>query len=934
MLTLRVSPRPGASVAVHRVRHAAGTILFAAVLLTTAAGQGIRPTPPIVIPPGGGGGGGGGGAGGGGGGIGTLPIFPGGPGIGFPGTANPEPTIVVARGALAGQSVTAAIAFPATETGQTTAATYQWSITGGRLTSDPRERTVDFVADRTGIVTLSATVGANGTAYNPSAQVTVFGADTAGSVTSPATVAANAPVVTASVPAARNGDRTFRWTVSGDATITGGQGTPTVTFRPGTAGLKQVTCNVTLQNLVTVPVRAYLVVTGSGPAVEVTVNSGSGGGTYRAGSRVDVFAHPPAAGEVFDRWTGDIDLLDGGALGPTLARTTLTVPERPVTLTATYRPAPVWSPAAVRNFNTPVQAASPARTLTPAATAPAAPGLVYHVPGDAAGLVFLLHDAGDAGAGWFERPEALLFVRELVAAGFGVATLDSANRTAGTWSTATTLATNPDALNHAAALDRLIGEGVLAATTPVFLVGIGNGGDAAARIADLLAAARPARPVRGAVLYLAAGSETLAAASRVPQLFALAANDETLGAAGLADARENSRLLLGRGVATGVVNQTVSPVLPGRLRMLGLVDPSFTAADADAVWAAVKETGALDANYYVQTPPTAAALAAALPAAHRSRARDVADQLAVAAAGRAFSADSNRRVIAFLQARAAGAPPAAPGRVVNLSTRAQIAYLGDTFTIGFTLAGTQRATLLVRGVGPGLARFGVRDAIPAQRLEVRRGSTLVAANETWGQADNAAQLAAAASAVGAFALPPGSLDSALLVNLEPGTYLATISGLNGTVGDVLGEIYDVSRNATRITNLSVLANVSSAGEVVIPGLVIAGNNPRTLLVRAVGPSLTSVGLPAANLLPDPRLTVFSGNQAVANNNNWAQAGAATLNAVSALSGAFPLSDASDAALVSALTPGSYTLQAGAAPAAGTTVASGLGTVLVEVYEVP
>jgi hypothetical protein len=926
MHPLRVPPSPGALIAVHRARHLAGTVLLAALFAVTAAGQIIRPTPPIVVPPGGGGGGGGGGAGGGGGGPG--PIFPGGPGIGLPGTTAPEPTIVVTRGALAGQSVTAAIAFPATETGQTTAATYQWSLTGGRLTSDPRERTVEFVADRTGIVTLTATVGANGTAYNPTAQVTVFGTDAAGSVTAPARVTAGATTVTATVPAARNGDRTFRWTVSGDATITAGQGTPTVTFRPGAAGLKQVTCNVTLQNLVTVPVRAYLVVTGSGPEVEVTVNSGSGGGTFRAGSRVDVFAHPPAADEVFDRWTGDTDLLEGGALAATLARPTLTVPERPVTLTATYRPAPAWIPATVRNFNTPAQAASPAP-----ATA-AAPGLVYHVPGDAMGLVFLLHDAGDTGAGWFERPEPLLFVRELVAAGFGVAAVDSANRTAGTWSTATTLTTNPDALDHAAALDRLIGEGSIAATTPVFFVGVGNGGDAAARIADLLAAARPARPVRGAVLYLAAGNETLSAASRVPQFFALAANDEALGAVGQAAARENSRLLLGRGIATGVVNQTVSPLLPGRLRMLRLSDPGFTEADADAIWAAVKETGALDANHYVQTPPTAAALATALPAAYRARARDVADQLAVAAAGRAFSADSNRRVIAFLQARAASAPSAAPGRVVNLSTRAQIAYLGDTFTIGFTLTGSQRATLLVRGIGPGLARLGVRDAIPAQRLEVRRGSTLVAANETWGQADNAAQLAATAGAVGAFALTPGSLDSALLVNLEPGTYLATISGLNGTVGDVLGEIYDVSRNGTRITNLSVLANVSAAGEVVIPGLVIAGNNPRTLLVRAVGPSLANVGLPAANLLPDPRLTVFSGNQAVANNNNWAQAGAATLNAVTTATGAFPLADASDAALVSALAPGNYTLQAGAAPAAGATVASGLGTVLVEVYEVP
>ncbi len=880
-------------------------------LLAEAIGQPIRPTPPIVNPPIGGGGGGGGG------GIINPPIFP-----GLPGTSAPEPTIAVARGALIGQTLTAAIGFPP-EAGTNVAATYRWSITGGRLLTDARERTVEFVADRAGVVFLSATVGANGTAYTPSAQVTVFGSDSAGALTVPATVPAGAATFTASVPPARNADRTFRWVVSGDAAIAAGQGTANVTLRPGTPGTKVVTCNVTLQNLVTIPVRAYVVVSGTGPEVTVTVNGGSGGGTWRAGSRLEVFADPPGPGAVFEGWTGDIDVLDGGAAGLALPRTSLTVPSRPVTLTATYRAVESWTPVVV-----------PATTgAAPAPGGAAGPvaSLQYHVPEDARGIVFLLHDAGGSAADWFGRPEQLLFARELAGAGFGVAALDSANRTSGAWSTATTLAANADALAHAAALDRMVAEQRITADTPLFFVGAGAGGDAAARLAELLAGARPARPVRGAVLYLAAGSETLAATSRVPQLFALASNDETLGAAGQAAARENMRLLSGRGVPSAVVVQDASPLLPGRLRMLALSDEAFTAEDAAAVWMAVKETGALDANAYVKAIPTSTALAAALPAAYRSRARDIADQIAVAGAGRAFSAESNRRVITFLQARIAGGPGPNPGRVVNLSMRGEIAYLGDSFTLGFTLTGTARATVLLRAVGPGLARFGVRDASPAQRLELRRGATLVAANEAWSQAANAAQLTAAAAATGAFPLPAGSLDSALLVTLEAGAYVATVTGTNGTVGQVLAEVYDISRNATRLTNLAALARLDEAGELAAPGLAIAGNNPRTLLVRAVGPGLAAVGLPAASLLPDPRLAVTSGNQAIANNNNWAQAGTATLTAVTALAGAFPLREANDAALVTAFAPGSYSLQASAAPGAA---AAGTGTVLVEVYEVP
>jgi hypothetical protein len=285
-------------------------------------------------------------------------------------------------------------------------------------------------------------------------------------------------------------------------------------------------------------------------------------------------------------------------------------------------------------------------------------------------------------------------------------------------------------------------------------------------------------------------------------------------------------------------------------------------------------------------------------------------------------------------------PP--PGRLVNLSTRTKIAYLGDTFTLGFNLAGTQRATLLIRGIGPALAKFGLPGALPAPRLEINQGGRLVTANEGWEKAANAAQIATAATSVGAFQLGAGDLDTAVLLTLDPGSYTATVKGLNGATGDVLAEVYDVSKNGTRLTNLSTLAAITADGELLIPGIVVAGNNPRTLLVRAVGPGLSDFGLSASAVLGDPRVSILNATgQAVAANNNWSQAGAnsdaATLNAVFPAVGAFPLKTTnSDAALVAALAPASYTLQAGAAPVPPTQqlTPNGVGSLLVEVYEVP
>ncbi len=917
------------------VRSKRSNLRLAAVLvlltaLTSAWAQ-VRPTPL----PGGGGNAGGGGAGGllpGGGGAGGLL-----PGGGGGAGAVTQPTIIAPAGALVGTPTNAAVVLGQAGQVGTSGVTYQWSITGGRITSDARIAAITFVADAAGVVNLAVNVAAGGSTYMPTATVTMLSAETAGVMTTTATVAASATSVTATVPAAQNGDRTFRWVVSGGAQIVSGQGTNSITYRPGNAGLKELVCNVNLQNVVTIPVRAYVLTLGTGAPVALTVNAGSGGGSYPAGSRVDIVANPPAPGQVFDRWTGDVSVLGNAAQLPLIPRVTITVPNAAATLTATYKAAPVWTATSIANFN-PQNQTGPNNTTTTVSTT-----VAYHVPANATGLVFLLHDAGSSSAEWFERPNQLLFARELVAAGYGVAALNSINRTAGTWAAPAALANNLDALNHAAAIDRLVSLGALTAGKPVFFVGRGAGANAASRYADLLAAASPARPVKGSVVFLSSGIDTLAVTSKVPQFFALASNDDLLGAAGVQAARDSSQLLLGRGIPTGVVATTVTPLYPGRLRALALTG-TFTADDAQATWSALKAAKIIDENSYPLASPSAATVSAALPAALRTRATDVAAEIAVAAADREFFSEGNSRIITFLNNRAADAAPPAPGRLVNLSTRGNVAFLGDSLTVGFNISGTAQATLLIRGIGPGLGRFGVATALSAPRLEVNRAgnSTVIASNEGWDRPGNPAspaQITTAAAGVGAFALTTGSADSALLLQLNPGTYTATIRGIGGAVGEVLAEVYDVSRNGTRLTNLSTLSRINADGDLLIPGIVIAGNNPRSLVVRAVSQGLQTFGYGSADVLGDPRLVVYSGQTVVTNNTNWAQAGAAALTAAFPAVGAFPLTNAADSALLEPLAPGSYTLQAGATPltaqqAAVANSPNQIGSVLVEVYEIP
>ncbi|MBL9186965.1 MAG: hypothetical protein JNK23_05770 [Opitutaceae bacterium] len=891
----------------------------------------------VVVPPGGGGGG----VinpGGGGGGI----INPGGGGGGATG-----PRITTDTGILAGQTSQAAVVVPntAAQGGAPTAqsSTYQWTISGGRFTSGTTGQVVTFVADAAGTVSLNVVVTNAGASQSTSIDVTVISPAIAGAITTAATITTNTTtgILTASVPPATNNDRTFQWTVAGaGAAITAGQGTNTVTVRPGQPGLLEVICNVNLQQLAIVNLRSFVAVSGSGAPAAVTVTSGTGSGTYPAGSRIDVAALPPAPGQVFDRWTGDTAMLGAAAIAPFLPQTVMTVPAAGGTLTATYKPAPAWTPAVVTGFN-PLPQASPSGTT-----------LTYHLPADAQGLVFLLHETGGTGADWFNLPEPALLVRDLVAAGYGVAALSSANRNTGAWSQQANLTNNPDAATHAAALERFARDHGFTASKPIFFLGLAAGGDAALRYADQLATATPARNVKGAVLYGATGGGTLAVTSRVPQFFAIASHDEVLGAAGNAEVRANSQLLTGRGIATALVSNPTTPVNAGRLRTLAVTNPAFTAADAQAVYTALKTAALIDANDYPKGSPTVETVRAALPAAYQPRATEVQTQIAIGYGGREFYAAANPRVINFLNARVADNPVPAPGRLINLSTRSRVAFLGDSFALGFSISGTQRATLLIRGIGPALGRFGVPGALSAARLELYRGNTVIASNEGWelpGGAATPAQIAAAATSVGAFPLTAGDLDTALLVQLDPGTYSATIKGLNGSIGEVLAEIYDVSRNATRLTNLSTLARINAEGDTLVPGIVIAGNNPRALVIRAVAQGLSDFGLPATSLLGDARITVLTNvqnagqtvTQTVATNNNWAQAGTAALTAAFPAVGAFPLRVASDAALLEALAPGAYSLRADAAPVVNNpngppagTPPNLTGSVLVDVYELP
>jgi hypothetical protein len=120
---------------------------------------------------------------------------------------------------------------------------------------------------------------------------------------------------------------------------------------------------------------------------------------------------------------------------------------------------------------------------------------------------------------------------------------------------------------------------------------------------------------------------------------------------------------------------------------------------------------------------------------------------------------------------------------------------------GFMVSGSSAKPVLIRGVGPSLAPYGLTGLLADPVLNVYDSSgNLVATNNDWGTpvgvnatqvTATAATLTSTAAQVGAFPLVAGSKDAALIVTLPPGAYTAQVSGNGGTTGNGMAEVYEI-----------------------------------------------------------------------------------------------------------------------------------------------
>ena len=301
---------------------------------------------------------------------------------------------------------------------------------------------------------------------------------------------------------------------------------------------------------------------------------------------------------------------------------------------------------------------------------------------------------------------------------------------------------------------------------------------------------------------------------------------------------------------------------------------------------------------------------------------------------------------------------AAVEQLSNISTRGRV-LTGDNVMIGgFIIDGSAPQRVLVRSRGPSMSGvpFFVPGTLADPVLRLFSGQTVIAQNDNWQDPPSCSGFICEGAAEivntgldpctpnpGQTVPPPNcALEAAILITLQPGAYTAIVTGASGGTGIGLVEVFEADASTvSELSNISTRGFVQSGDGVMIGGLIIEGSAPATVLIRARGPSMSGAPFFVPGTLADPFLQLYSGQNVIAQNDNWQDnpscngfvCGGASLIAATGLDPCQPNPGqttsppgcAQESAILITLPPGAYT-------AIFSGVGGGTGVGLVDVFE--
>ena len=233
---------------------------------------------------------------------------------------------------------------------------------------------------------------------------------------------------------------------------------------------------------------------------------------------------------------------------------------------------------------------------------------------------------------------------------------------------------------------------------------------------------------------------------------------------------------------------------------------------------------------------------------------------------------------------------------------------------GFIIRGAVRKNVVLRALGPSLAKDGVTGTLADPVLQLfDSAGNLIEMNDNWSTAPE--------NLVALGLEPTNPAEAAISTTLPEGNYTAVLSGANGSSGVALLELYDLDPAGSILSNISTRGEVISGDDPIIGGFIAGGAKPTHVLIRAIGPSLSALGVTGA--LPDPVLELRNSDGSLLfANDNWRSD-----QEQQVLDTTIAPTDDREAAIVATLAPGNYTAIVRDSSGAG-------GVALVEAYALP
>jgi len=90
----------------------------------------------------------------------------------------------------------------------------------------------------------------------------------------------------------------------------------------------------------------------------------------------------------------------------------------------------------------------------------------------------------------------------------------------------------------------------------------------------------------------------------------------------------------------------------------------------------------------------------------------------------------------------------------------------------------------------------------------------------------------------------------------------------GTGVGLIGVDDNDTSASSKLINISTRSSVQTGSNVLIGGVIVNGTTPKTVLIRALGPSMGSAPYYVPGVLSNPTMKLYSGQTVIAQNDDW------------------------------------------------------------------